>query len=134
MFMLAVDVRQPAPRLLQGLHGHWMIIDKATGAALAGDDPADDAFLLGIDTLFGEPRQEGGKGADVETDADFGALATMTHRTAVRPVPQGQAQGVHQNGFAGAGLAGQGGHAGGEFQFHLVDDGEVADVKVGEHE
>ena len=49
-------------------------------------------------------------------------------------VPQGQAQGVDEDGLAGPGLAGQGGQPGLEVQFQGADDGQVADEDVGQHE
>jgi len=45
----------------------------------------------------------------------------------------GPEQGPDQDGLAGAGLTGQGGHAAVEFHVDLIDNGEVADVYVGQH-
>src|SRR5690606_39104060 len=60
-------------------------------------------------------------------------VSVVTDNLRAGPVAQHQAERVDQDGLARAGLAGKRGHARGELQFELVDDGEVTDVNVRQH-
>jgi hypothetical protein len=45
----------------------------------------------------------------------------------------GQAEGVQNDGFSGAGLAGQCGHALAELEFHPFSDGVIGNRKLSQH-
>jgi hypothetical protein len=57
----------------------------------------------------------------------------MADDAVVGPVTQYQAQGIDQDGLAGAGFTGEYGHPGAEFNLHRVGDGEIANVDVRQH-
>ncbi len=50
-----------------------------------------------------------------------------------RAAARDEQQRIDDDGFAGAGLAGQRRQAGFEFEFRLIDQHEIAQLKVGEH-
>ena len=51
----------------------------------------------------------------------------------VAALAQGQRQRVDEDGLAGAGLAGEHGEAGVEFEFERIDDDEIADAERPQH-
>ena len=51
----------------------------------------------------------------------------------VRPAAQQHVQGIHDDGFPRAGLAGEDDQPRPEVQVEVVDDGEVLDVQFGQH-
>ena len=71
--------------------------------------------------------------ADAEHRADIGALGAGAHHAAVGAVAEAEAEGIHEDGLAGAGLAGDDGEAGREFQLQVLDDGELADAQQTQH-
>src|SRR3569623_19135 len=133
MFVLAVDVDQPGAELLQRLHRHAVPVDEAARTPLGGYEPPRDAFAAGVEALLFQPRLQVRQCGDVETCAHIGALAAVAHHAAVGAVAEREAKRVDQYRFAGAGLAGERGHAAAKIEFELGDDGEVADMQVRQH-
>src|SRR3569623_242956 len=133
MFVLAVDVDQPSAELLQRLQRQAGAVDEAARTSLGGEEPPRDAFAAGVQALFFQPRLQVRQRGDVETRAHVGALAAVAHHATVGAVAEREAERVDQYRFAGAGLAGECGHAAAKIEFELGDDGEVADVQVRLH-
>ncbi len=55
----------------------------------------------------------------------------MTHHGTVGAITENQADGIDQDGFAGAGLAGHDAQAMLQFQLQLFDDSKIPYVQVG---
>jgi len=131
--VLAVDVHQLLAQFAQALHRCRLAVDIAAGAAVGAHRAAQDALAVEVEFPLFQPLTHGGQSADLEGGADLGAVAAGAHGAAVGAIAQYQAQGVEQDGFAGAGFAGEHGHAGDELQFQVFDQGEIADGEVLEH-
>ena len=133
MGVLAVDIDQQFPELAAVLERAGIAVDEGAGPALAGDDAPQDALVAGIQVPVGQPAPGGWDIGDVEGGGDLGAVAARTHRGRVGAIAQAEPQRVQHDGLAGAGLAGDDGHAAGELQVELRDDRVVPDLDVGEH-
>ena len=60
----------------------------------------------------------------------LGALGAMAHHFGTGAAAGEQLQRIHQDGFAGAGFAGEHGQSRAQLQLERIDDGEVADMQV----
>ena len=64
-----------------------------------------------------------------EAGVDGGAVGTVPDHGGIGAVTQHQVECIDEDGFAGAGLAGERTHAGAELDFQPVDNGKVADME-----
>jgi hypothetical protein len=128
MGVLAVDVGQEIGGLAQLGQRRRHAVDVAARAAVRLDHAPQQAGIV-VEIVGLQPALQGLPAATrtrrrsrpsrpLRTAAGIGALA------------QRQGQRIDQDRLAGAGLAGQGAEAGGEFQLQLVDDDVVADIKA----
>ncbi|MCY1441262.1 hypothetical protein D9M71_575690 [compost metagenome] len=69
----------------------------------------------------------------VERGEDVCLVGAGAHHAAVGTVAQGKAEGVEHDRFAGTGLAGDDGHATGDFEVEVLDDGVVVNGQVHQH-
>ena len=122
-----MSVRIPlCVRILIGL-----AIVAAIGTVRA-DDPAYDDFAVVFHRLSLEPQQ-GARGQPAKTCGHFGALRAVAHDIPGTAAAGNEQQGVHHDGFAGTGFAGQGGQPFAKLEFRLIDDDEIAQLKMREH-
>ena len=133
VFHLAVNIDERFAQLAQRLHRHRLAVDVSARAPIRADDPAQHAFVLVLDRLLGEPGARRRIVRDGERGGDFGALGAVPDDLCTRAAAGGEQQRVHENGFTGAGFAGQDRQAGGELQFGSVDDREVANLDMQQH-
>ena len=123
--MLAVDVDQ---LLAQGaqLRGRGRrAVDPGAAAALGVHRaPQQQAVVLAGQACRLQPGAQ--PRAAVELHADIGLGAAFAHHVGVGAGAQGQLQCIDQDGFAGAGLAGQHGEARMPVQIQGLHDHEVA--------
>ena len=131
--MLAVDVHQLLAQFAQCLYRCGLAIDVAARAAVGADGAAQDAFTVHLQFSLAQPGLHFVQRTDLEGGADLGTIAADAYRAAVGTIAQHQAEGVEQDRFAGAGLAGEHAHTGRELQLQLFDDGEITDGKMPEH-
>ena len=103
----AVDVDAAAAELAELGDGHALVVDPGAGASLPGDGAADDGVAeVGLDLgLPGAFADDGGVGAAAEHELER----------------------AHEDGLAGAGLAGNDVQGGVEADLRLLDDGEIPD-------
>ena len=134
VLVLAVDVDEQITQFLQLLHGGGAAIDVTARAAVAGEDTTQQALGLRRIILGGEPGRGGVVGADVEAGGNLAALGTGADAADVAAIAQRHAQGIDDQGFAGAGLAGNRGHAALELDFQAGDQTVVGDVDTGKHD
>ena len=64
---------------------------------------------------------------------DLGALRTLARDITGSAAARDQQQGIDHDGLAGAGLAGQGGEAAAEFEFRMIDENQVPQLKMRQH-
>ena len=68
-----------------------------------------------------------------EARGDLGALRALAHDVAGAPTPGNQQQRIDDDGFAGAGFTRKRGEAGAEFQFGLIDQYQIPQLKMRQH-
>ena len=122
--VLAVDVHQLFAHLAQLRGGGGLAVNPGAAAALGVDGAAQGQRLGAGQFLALQPG--GGRGVRGEDQGDFGLLRPFAHHAGIGTRAQGQLQGIEQNGFASARLAGQGGKAGGQIQVQRLHDDKVA--------
>jgi hypothetical protein len=83
--------------------------------------------------VFSEPEAGGRVVAGIEGGADFEALGTAANRLCITPLAERQRERIDEDGFAGAGFAGQRCKAGIEIDRDGFDDGQVADMQLTQH-
>ena len=132
--VLAVDLGEEAADLAQHLHRHLLAVEVRARLALARDHAAHHELVVGIDALLLEQAAQRGIGAaQVEGGGDLGAFRAVADGLGAGARTDRELQRIDQDGLAGAGLAGEHGEAALELDLDGVDDGEVADLQVGEH-
>ena len=113
VLVLPVHVDEAAAGLAQRAAGREDAIDQGAAAALGGDFAAHDhlAAVVGLEDRF-----------------DARLVFARAHEVGRGTAADEQADGAHQDALAGAGLAGEDGKAGLEFQLQPVDDSEVSKI------
>ena len=69
----------------------------------------------------------------IELGGDRALWGALAHQPLLGPGAQRQAQRIEQDGFAGAGLAGQHAQARCEIEIEAIDQDDVADGQASEH-
>ena len=128
-----MDIDERFAELAQRLHRHRLAVHIRARATVGADDSPQHAFAFVLDRLLGEPGARGGVVRDRERGGDFGALGAVPHDFGACATARREQQRIDEDGFAGAGFAGQHGEAGGELQLGGVDDGEIADLDMQQH-
>ncbi len=132
--MLAVDLDKPAGDGAQGLGAHRLVVDEGAGAPIGHLDTAKDQLPVGLDVL-GASRGKGGMiGGQIEDGRHLALGFAVADERAVAAGPKAQREGIEQDRFAGARLAGQHGEAGAEFEIEPVDQHDIADGELNEHD
>ena len=125
--VLAVDVQQLAPQLPKLSHRHRPAVDPAQVLSIAADLPLEQQLLLlRAQAVVLQPGQLGQAG---ENSGDMGRLGSGADQLPAGPLPQNSADGVDDNGFARASLAGEDVEAPAELDVHRLNDGDILDVK-----
>ncbi|MNM66583.1 hypothetical protein D3C81_780760 [compost metagenome] len=133
MLVLAVDIDQQLAQRLEVAERAGRAIDVAAAAAFGGDHPAQDAQAVVVQVALGQPGMRLGDVHQIEGGEDVCLVRAGAHHAAVGPVAQCQAEGVEHDRFAGTGLAGNDGHAAGDFEVEVLDDGVVVNGQVHQH-
>ena len=135
--MLAMDVHQVLAQGLELVAAGESTVDVGPGTAAGRQQAADGAIAIAVaflrQVLLHQPVPGRGHGGQVEAGRHLGPLATRPDHARVGPVPQGEAQGVDEDGFTGPGLAGEGGHARAQFKFQGADHGQVLNEDMAQH-
>ena len=133
LLVLAVDLHQPAAHLAQHRERGQGAVEIHPPAAGVRDHAAHDQLRV-----RGQPvRVEHGRhavGVHAEHGLDDEFRAAAADQVAARAAAQGEADSLHQQALAGAGLAGHHVQPGRERQFQFVDQGDVADVQQAQHD
>ena len=126
--VLAVDVQQLPSQLPQLRQGHGTAVQTAGVLPVRPQLPLQQQDALGVrgNTLFLEPIQL--RQVD-ELGADQGGFGAGADKVSGGASPQDGVQGVHHDGFACAGLAGEDVEARVELDVGGLDDRDIFNVK-----
>ena len=129
--VLAVDLDQGLPHLFQQLHADGGVVDQRAGAAVGALHPPQDQGVAPLDAVGGKEGKDGMAGAGLEDGGHLALGRALAHERGIAPGADGQRKGIEQDRLAGAGLAGEHGEAGLEFEIELIDQDDVADRQGG---
>ena len=105
--MLAVDFDQRRAERAQHLHADRLVVDEGAGAAVGELHAAQDQLALDGEILFGGERGARDGRSAIEHGGDLALLGALAHQRRVAARAERQREGIEQDRFAGAGLAGQ---------------------------
>ena len=127
ILVLAVYVDQPPPNLPQDREGGRLSADLAQVATVGRQCAREDkaAILRRVAERGNLLRQRGREG---ENCGHLGPVAAGADQVAGGALSQYGAYGVDDNGFSGAGLAGQQVEAGGQLKAGTLDHGDVFNI------
>ncbi|MCY1542767.1 hypothetical protein D9M68_785330 [compost metagenome] len=133
IIVLAVNFDNlPADFLQQG--GRYrLVVDEGAGAAISKLHAAQNHIFIvgnGIVAQRGARRMVGGQ---LQHGDHLAALLPAAHQRRIATPAQRQSQRIKQDGFTGAGLTGQHGHAAIKRQIKLVDKDDVANRERVQH-
>ena len=131
--MLAVNLDQHRAQLLHHLHGDRLVVDEGAGAPVGELDAAQDQLILGRNIVGGQNGAGRMLLRHLEHGDDLALLQPLAHQSLVAAAAERQREGVQQDRFAGAGLAGQHGKVPGEIDVEPVDQDDIADGETSEH-
>ena len=117
MRMLAMQVDQVDTLLGEGADRRKVPVDVHATAPFARDDPTDNQFVV----------------AELESALNLGFGRTRTHERRVGPTAGEKVDRADDEGFAGTGFAGDGGHPAVEDERQFIDDPEVTNQQFGQH-
>ena len=121
VFVLPVDLDQQGRRFAQRPQGRHAAVDPGPRPALGRHRAGEDHLALGVAL------------ADDEARLDERLGSAGPHHGRVGPSPQHQLERLDDQRLAGAGLSGERGHAGAEFERQVLDHAQVAHPQVGQH-
>ncbi len=112
-----------------------LVVDEGAAATVGGQDPAQDQVLVpGVgQALVVEIGPGGVTGRQGEQGGDLGLRRAPADKARFTAGSRGEAQGVEDNGLAGARLTRQHAEAGGKFQFNGIDNDKIANGQCMEH-
>ena len=133
VLVLRVDVDDVLGELTEHGEGGGGVVDEGAAFAGGGDLAADDqGGVVGFD-LGGFEQGPDGQTGGVEGAFDDALAVGVPQHFGVGTVALEQTEGAEDDALTGAGFAGDDGETRAEVEVEAVDEGVVADVKVGEH-
>ena len=84
-----------------------LIIDESAAAAIGAQGPAQDERAVPVEASFGDQGAGRMIVGDIEHGGDTGLFGFAPDQPCFGPLAQGEAKGIQQDRFAGAGFAGQ---------------------------
>ena len=136
--VLAVDFHQRRAERAQRLDADRLVVDEGAGAAVGELHPAHDHLVvvaeIGEEIVVGEHAARRMLLGDVEDGGHLTLLGALAHQRGVAAGAERQGEGIEQDRFAGAGLAGQHRETGPEIDVQPIDQDDIADGKADEHE
>ena len=131
--MLAVNFDQRATDAAQHLGGHRLVVEKGTGAAVSELDPAKDQILAGRNVVRLENCPRRMIHRHVERGRHLALLGTLAHEARIATRAERKCEGIEQDRFSGAGLAGQHRKAGDKIDIEAIDQDDIADREPDQH-
>ena len=133
LVMLAVDLDQRGADRLQGLHADRLVVDEGAGAAVGELHAAQDHFTGIVETVFGQDLCRRMALGHIEGGGDLALLHAMANQARIAAAAERQREGIEQDGFARAGLAGQHREATGKLDIEPFDQDDVTDRQTRQH-
>ena len=127
LVVLAVNFHQSRAERAQHLHADRLVVDEGAGAAVGELHAPHDQLVLAGKIVVGQHAARRMVFGDVEGGDHLALLGALAHQRRVAARAERQREGVEQDRFAGAGLAGQRGKAGAEIDIQPIDQNDVAD-------
>ena len=134
LIVLAVDVAEEGSEFLQKGGGNGAAIEEGARLTVGQDFAFEDQFVFGgFDAGMLENGGEGGGLGLFEDAGDAGAFGAAAHHFGRGAATEEQAEGVDDDGFAGAGLAGEEVQTRVEADAESLDDGVVFNQQFDQH-
>ncbi len=133
LVVLAVNFDQSGAERAQHLHADRLIVDEGSCPAVGELHAAHDQLVLGVEIVIGQDAARRMIRREIERRGDLTVLGAGAHQCRVAAGAQRQREGVEQDRFTGAGLAGQRGEPGAEIDIQPVDQNDVANGKTRQH-
>ena len=135
LLALALDLGKIVAELAQQPDACRLVIDKGAAAAVGGDDAAqhDRAGEIGRDAGLVENGRGGMIAADRELGGDGGLLGAGADKARIGAAAERQRQRIHQDRFAGAGLARQDAQPRPEREGQAFDQDDIAYREAEQH-
>ena len=133
LIVLTVDFDERYAKRAQDLHTDRLIVDKGAGAAVGKLHPAQNELVFAAQAIVGKERARRMVLADFKSGNHLTLHGAVAHQGDVAARSERKSKSVEQDGFAGAGFAGQYGKTGAEIDVQPIDKDDVADGEPGEH-
>ena len=133
LVVLAVDFDQRGAHRLQRLHADRLVVDESPGTAVGKLHPAQDHLTGIVEAVFGKYFRGRMALGHVEAGGDLPLLHAVADEARVAAAAERQREGIEQDGFPRAGLAGQHRKATGEFDIEPFDQDDVTDRQTRQH-
>ena len=130
---LALDLDQAIADSGQEIHAGRLVVDKGAAAAIGAEGAAQHECAVAVQAGLGDQRARRVIVGDIEHRRDAGLFRLAPDQTRLGPLTQGQAEGIQQDRFAGAGFTGQHREAGLKIKAEVVDKHHVANGQAGQH-
>ena len=131
-FLLAVDFDEKLRQFPQGLDRHHLAVHVGARAAVRADHPAHHDLAVVFHGLRSS-QAIAAAGSASKLARHLGTLGSLAHHIAAGPAAGDEQQCIDDDGFAGAGLAGQRGEAAFELELRLIDEHQIAQLKMSQH-
>ena len=112
--LLTADIHEPCAEFAQRLYGNRPAVDPGLRPAVRADHPPQQAGRVVSQLVLLQPAAGGAAGGRFEGGQHLEAAGAGADGLRVTALPEGQGEGIDQDGFAGAGFARQHGEAPGE--------------------
>ena len=133
LVVLAVNLDQRRADRFQGLYADRLIVDEGAGAAVGQLHPAQDHLTGILKAVVAEDHRGRMALWNIEHRGDLALFDAMPDQTSIAASAQRQREGIEQDGFAGAGFAGQHRKATGKLDIEPFDQDDVTDRKTRQH-
>jgi hypothetical protein len=133
LVMLAVNLDQRSSQRFQGLNADGLIVDEGAGAAVGELHPAQDHFAGVFQAVLGKQRRRWMALRHIEHRRHLALLGAVADQGGIAATAQRQREGIKQNRFARAGLAGQNREPPGELDIEPFDQDDVTDRQTRQH-
>ncbi len=128
LVMLAVDLDQARADFAEQRDRHDLVVDVGAAPPIGTLHAAQDHVAIGgVDAAFGEQRANGMLRRYVEGGGDVTLRRARAHQRRIAARAERQREGIEQDGFSRAGLAGEYRQPGLEIHGEAFDDDDVAD-------
>ncbi len=131
--MLAMDLDQRGADGFQGLHADRLVVDEGAGAAIGKLHAAENHLTGVVEAVLGQDPCRRMALGDVEGGRHLALLRAMADQARIAAAAERQREGIEQDGFARAGLAGQHREATGKFDIEPFDQDDVTDRQTRQH-